>query len=60
MFEAQFRLEAPHQYVASSHARNLMSRFPADFWEEDIVKEINEVLVDPNHVKVSSRIGQGK
>jgi hypothetical protein len=32
---------------------------PGDFWEEDLVKEINEVLVEPNRVKVSAKIGKG-
>ena len=32
---------------------------PVDFWDEDLVKEINEVLVEPSRVKMYAKIGKG-
>jgi hypothetical protein len=46
---------SPHQY-ADEH---FFMRILANFWEEDIVKAIKEVLVDPSQIKVSAKIGQG-
>jgi hypothetical protein len=48
-----------HHYIDSSHVDNQVFTIPGDFWEEDLVKEINEVLVEPNRVKVSAKIGKG-
>lgn len=59
LVDTAFHCEAAHHCDASTHVDSHVFVFPGNFWDADIVKEINEVLVEPRQVQVHAKIGKG-
>lgn len=51
--ESQVRYEEPRFYPHASATR-------CHSWDEDVVKEIKEVLVEPGRVHVHAKLGEGR